>query len=412
MFCGSPTQNGTVLTRGTIFAAGLTCVASERAATDTVDYVQLYQPCDNVIYSLGSTCGDVGSKAGLKAIAALGDDKTKYVGFDYDGSQDVTCYANIGRIDGWQNNGYAALSIVLADDFSDVADVAAKVQLPDKSVKHRTKYGVAVFNLDYYYLDQYPQCPPLNLSAFKLPRPDQQDAILGSSTILITVFVLVLTMCLTVFLAIVFTTESGAEVTEGTIISMSLPPLNFPENKPPRVAQDDAHDVTHVDTNGNDGGNDDASLYAGLTCVTSERAAADTVDYVQLYQPCDNVIYRIGSACQNAGPKPGLKAIAALGDDKTKYVGFDYDGSQDITCYADLGRIDGWQNNGYAVLSVVLADDFSDVADVSGKVKIAFDAIKGTSDMDKPKIVGIEINPVDADVTKENAKKLRDLLNG
>ncbi|XP_075526785.1 uncharacterized protein LOC142558538 [Dermacentor variabilis] len=151
---------------------------------------------------------------------------------------------------------------------------------------------------------------------------------------------------------------------------------------------------------------------AGLTCVTSERAASDTVDYVQLYQPCDNVIYSMGSTCGNVGPKAGLQAIAALGEDKVKYVGFDYDGSEDVACYASLGRIDGWEKNGYAALSVVLADDFSDVADVMPKVKFAFDAIKGTSAVDVPKIVGIKINPADADVTKENAEKLRDLLSG
>ncbi|XP_049513458.1 uncharacterized protein LOC125940870 [Dermacentor silvarum] len=228
-------------------------------------------------------------------------------------------------------------------------------------------------------------------------------------------------MSLTMILAIVFSTESGAEVTEGTIISMSLPPLNFPENKPPRVAQDDAHDApgdahdvpgdaqdvtgdaqdvtgdahdvtgdahgvtgdahgvsgdahgvtgdAHDVTHDDDDDNDDTGLYAGLTCVASERAATDTVDYVQLYQPCDNVIYSLGSTCGDVGSKAGLKAIAALGDDKTKYVGFDYDGSQDVTCYANIGRIDGWQNNGYAALSIVLADDFSDVADVAAKVQ-------------------------------------------
>ncbi|XP_054924757.1 uncharacterized protein [Dermacentor andersoni] len=137
---------------------------------------------------------------------------------------------------------------------------------------------------------------------------------------------------------------------------------------------DDIHGNTHGDTpddthdDDDNDGNGEATLYAGLTCVTSERAASDTVDYVQLYQPCDNVIYSMGSACGNVGPKAGLQAIAALDESKAKYVGFDYDGSQDIACYASLGRIDGWENNGYAALSVVLADDFSDVAAVMPKV--------------------------------------------
>ncbi|XP_037554846.2 uncharacterized protein LOC119431429 [Dermacentor silvarum] len=226
--------------------------------------------------------------------------------------------------------------------------------------------------------------------------------------VVISVVVLLLTFLV---LAIVFTTESGAE---DTIAPMNLPAPDVPGSDPPKVAHNDgdSNDGDSNDGDNNDGGNHDASLYAGLTCVTSERAATDAVDYVQLYQPCDNVIYSMGSICGNVGPKAGLQAIAALDEDKAKYVGFDYDGSQDVTCYASLGRIDGWDNNGYAALSVEMADDFSDVADVAAKVKFAFDAIKGTSDVDMPKIIGIKINPADADVTKENAENLRDLLSG
>ncbi|XP_054924663.1 uncharacterized protein [Dermacentor andersoni] len=214
----------------------------------------------------------------------------------------------------------------------------------------------------------------------------------------IIVVVLVAALCLLfLVVAIILITEREAE---GTGTPLARPAPDSTGNGPP------AHD------DNTDDGNGDTSLYAGLTCVTSERAANDTVDYVQLYHPCDNVIYSMGSTCGNVGPKAGLQAIAALGEDKVKYVGFDYDGSQDVACYASLGRIDGWEKNGYAALSVVLADDFSDVADVMAKVKFAFDAIKGTSAVDMPKIVGIKINPADADVTKENAEKLRDLLSG
>ncbi|KAL1478163.1 hypothetical protein MTO96_035168 [Rhipicephalus appendiculatus] len=159
-------------------------------------------------------------------------------------------------------------------------------------------------------------------------------------------------------------------------------------------------------------GDDVIPMKAGLTCVTAERPASDTIDYVQLYQPCDNVIYSMGLICGNVGPRTGLQAIAALDESKGKFIGFDYDGSQDVSCYASLGRIDGWENNGYAALSVPLAKDFSDVAEVTSKVQFAFDSIKGTSATDMPKIVGIKINPADSDITQENAEKLDGLLGG
>ncbi|XP_077496520.1 uncharacterized protein LOC144107404 [Amblyomma americanum] len=155
---------------------------------------------------------------------------------------------------------------------------------------------------------------------------------------------------------------------------------------------------------------EDTALYAGLTCVTSERASADTVDPVLLYKPCDNIVYSVGTSCTTTGDEKGLSVVAKL-ENKGKFIGFDYDGSVDVNCYANLGSLKGWEDNGYAALGVVLANDFADVAQVTAKVKHAFDAIKGTSRAHIPKIVGIKINPAAADITKENSAKLADLLD-
>ncbi|XP_077496516.1 uncharacterized protein LOC144107399 [Amblyomma americanum] len=163
------------------------------------------------------------------------------------------------------------------------------------------------------------------------------------------------------------------------------------------------------DTTTDAGPSTDSKLYAGLTCVTSERATDDTVDYTLLYQPCDNVVYSVGTRCRLTGNENGLLVVAGLAD-KGKFLGFNYDGSVDVSCYANLGSVQGWEDNGYAALGVVLANDFSDVAQVATRLKHAFDTIEGTGRPHMPKIAGIKINPTDADITKENAEKLAQLL--
>ncbi|KAK8789131.1 hypothetical protein V5799_021093 [Amblyomma americanum] len=140
--------------------------------------------------------------------------------------------------------------------------------------------------------------------------------------------------------------------------------------EPTTVEQTTVESTVVYDTTTDAGPSTDSKLYAGLTCVTSERATDDTVDYTLLYQPCDNVVYSVGTRCRLTGNENGLRVVAGLAD-KGKFLGFNYDGSVDVSCYANLGSVQGWEDNGYAALGVVLANDFSDVAQVATRLKVS-----------------------------------------
>ncbi|KAK8785586.1 hypothetical protein V5799_008047 [Amblyomma americanum] len=134
-----------------------------------------------------------------------------------------------------------------------------------------------------------------------------------------------------------------------------------------------------------------------VTTVTPSYASVGDVpytscDYIVYYPPVEKFDHMVSFDSR------GVKVI----------VGFNTNAAK----AAEFGKLSSWVGSKYAVLDVTIKDDFSDITAKTKEIQDAFSKIKKTYQKPELAIIGIKINPKDADATEENGQKLESISKG